>query len=71
MDEELWKTLAEDEEAEANRNTKEKGPKEVCNMNGAEKLKHVDENRRSLEDMQWDQDALEVPQSPQIRQKIS
>lgn len=59
MDEELWKTLAEDEEAEANRNTKEKGPKEVCNMNGAEKLKHVDENRRSLEDMQWDQDALE------------
>lgn len=44
MDEELWKSFTEEEEK----------PKD-----GIEKLKHLNENRKSVEDLQWDQDALE------------
>lgn len=46
MDEEVWRALAEETD---DRSTKE----------GTEKLKHLSENRKSVEDVQWDQDALE------------
>lgn len=46
MDEEVWRALAEETD---DRSTKE----------GTDKLKHLSENRKSVEDLQWDQDALE------------
>lgn len=46
MDEEVWRALAEE--------TDDRGTKE-----GTDKLKHLSENRKSVEDLQWDQDALE------------
>lgn len=46
MDEEVWRALAEE--------TEDRSPKE-----GTDKLKHLSENRKSVEDLQWDQDALE------------
>uniref|UniRef100_A0A8C6UT62 Kinesin-like protein n=1 Tax=Neogobius melanostomus TaxID=47308 RepID=A0A8C6UT62_9GOBI len=54
MDEEVWKALAEETEDRS-------GAKEgrAAASGGCEKIKNVSENRKSVEDMQWDQDALE------------
>uniref|UniRef100_A0A672I6F9 Kinesin-like protein n=1 Tax=Salarias fasciatus TaxID=181472 RepID=A0A672I6F9_SALFA len=48
-DADVWKTAAEEPEVKLR----------VRDGGDAPKLKHLNENRKSLEDMQWDQDALE------------
>lgn len=57
-DEEVWKTT---EETDVKHYTKEGSdiPNVLTCMGNSEKLKHLSENRRSVEDLQWDQDALE------------
>ncbi|XP_030299757.1 kinesin-like protein KIF3B [Sparus aurata] len=59
-DADVWKAL--EEEQELKQHTKEGSdiPKVLTCQGSHGKLKHVNENRKSLiEDMQWDQDALE------------
>uniref|UniRef100_A0A3Q3KI96 Kinesin-like protein n=2 Tax=Mastacembelus armatus TaxID=205130 RepID=A0A3Q3KI96_9TELE len=56
---EVWKALEEESEV---KNYMKKGDdisKNLTCQEGSEKLKHVSEYRKSVEDMQWDQDALE------------
>lgn len=59
MDAEMWKAVKE--EPEVNYYIKEGSviPKALTCQEGGQKLKHLNENRRSVEDMQWDQDVLE------------
>ncbi|KAK7940425.1 hypothetical protein WMY93_003751 [Mugilogobius chulae] len=60
MDEEVWRTLALDETEEKSKGGERGGGEEKAAVYGGnEKLKHLSENRKSVEDMHWDQDALE------------
>ncbi|XP_038585053.1 kinesin family member 3Cb [Micropterus salmoides] len=54
-DADVWKAV---EEPEVKHCMKE-GSAIPKALGGSEKLKHVNDNRKSIEDMQWDQDALE------------
>lgn len=58
-DVDVWKPL--EEESEVKHYVKEGAaiPKVFSCQEGSEKLKHKNENRKSVEDLQWDQDALE------------
>ncbi|KAG8013184.1 Kinesin-like protein KIF3C, partial [Nibea albiflora] len=58
-DGDMWKAL--DEEQEVKHHMKDGGdiPKVLSCQGGLEKLKHLNDNRKSIEDVQWDQDALE------------
>ena len=58
-DADVWKAL--EEEPEVRHHMKDGGdiPKTLSCQGNGEKLKHLNENRKSLVDMQWDQDALE------------
>uniref|UniRef100_A0A3B5B829 Kinesin-like protein n=1 Tax=Stegastes partitus TaxID=144197 RepID=A0A3B5B829_9TELE len=58
-DADVWKTV--EEESDVKHYTKEGGDfsKALTCQGSSEKLKHLNENRKSVEDMQWDQDALE------------
>lgn len=57
----VWKALEEEEEVKHHMKEGSDIPKVLLTCQGSsEKLKHLNENRKSmLEDMQWDQDALE------------
>lgn len=56
-DADVWKTVEEEPDV----NMKEGGDitKVLTCQGSGEKLKHLNENRRSMEDMQWDQEAVE------------
>uniref|UniRef100_A0A3Q0SJ28 Kinesin-like protein n=1 Tax=Amphilophus citrinellus TaxID=61819 RepID=A0A3Q0SJ28_AMPCI len=56
-DADVWKTVEEEPDV----NMKEGGDitKVLTCQGSGEKLKHLNENRRSVEDMQWDQEAVE------------
>ncbi|XP_067469578.1 kinesin family member 3Cb [Thunnus thynnus] len=58
-DADVWEAV--EEEQDMKHYTKDGGdiPKVFACQGGNEKLKHLNENRKSVEDMQWDQDALE------------
>ncbi|KAK9534093.1 hypothetical protein VZT92_009164 [Zoarces viviparus] len=58
-DAEAWKAL--EEEPEVRRRVKDASdfPKSTTCQRSGERLKHLNDNRKSLVDMQWDQDALE------------
>eukprot|EP00064_Thunnus_orientalis_P010074 superscaffoldBa00001333_g10100 len=58
-DADVWEAV--EEEQDVKHYTKDGGdiPKVFACQGGNEKLKHLNENRKSVEDMQWDQDALE------------
>lgn len=58
-DGDVWKALYEEQEVK--HHLKEGGdiPKVLSCQGGIEKLKHLSDNRKSIEDVQWDQDALE------------
>ncbi|KAJ0008576.1 hypothetical protein NQD34_015991 [Periophthalmus magnuspinnatus] len=53
VDEEVWRALAEEAEE------KSRGDGKAAGYGGNEKIKHLNENRKSGEDAQWDQDALD------------
>uniref|UniRef100_A0A3Q4GZT2 Kinesin-like protein n=1 Tax=Neolamprologus brichardi TaxID=32507 RepID=A0A3Q4GZT2_NEOBR len=56
-DADVWKTVEEEPDV----NLKDGGdiPIVLACQGSSEKLKHLNENRRSVEDMQWDQDSVE------------
>lgn len=56
-DADVWKTVEEEPDG----NLKDAGdiPIVLACQGSSEKLKHLNENRRSVEDMQWDQDSVE------------
>ncbi|XP_003443085.1 kinesin family member 3Cb [Oreochromis niloticus] len=56
-DADVWKTVEEEPDV----NMKDGGdiPIVLACQGSSEKLKHLNENRRSVEDMQWDQDSVE------------
>uniref|UniRef100_A0A8C3G465 Kinesin-like protein n=2 Tax=Cyclopterus lumpus TaxID=8103 RepID=A0A8C3G465_CYCLU len=58
-DAEVWKAF--EEEPEVWRRVKDESdfPKALTCQRGGERLKHLNDNRKSLVDMHWDQDALE------------
>lgn len=59
-DADVWKALEEEQEVKRHMKDGSDAPKVLTCQEGSEKLKHLNENRKSmLEDMQWDQDALE------------
>nr|XP_040056174.1 kinesin-like protein KIF3B [Gasterosteus aculeatus aculeatus] len=58
-DEEVWKAFEEQPEVRRHLKDESDFPKALSCQRGGERLKHLNENRKSLVDMQWDQDALE------------
>ncbi|XP_041828372.1 kinesin-like protein KIF3B isoform X2 [Melanotaenia boesemani] len=58
-DAETWQTCEEEENMRHFMKVEDANPKTVTCQWGSEKLKHLNVNRRSVEDMQWDQDAVE------------
>ncbi|XP_041667955.1 kinesin family member 3Cb isoform X2 [Cheilinus undulatus] len=57
-DRDEWKTMEEEPEV-IYRKKEGRDIHRVLSQGKSEKIKHLNENRKSLEDMQWDQDALE------------
>uniref|UniRef100_UPI0037E9B374 kinesin family member 3Cb n=1 Tax=Semicossyphus pulcher TaxID=241346 RepID=UPI0037E9B374 len=55
----VWKAMEDEPEVIYRRKEGSDIPKVLTCQGGNEKLKHLNENRKSIEDMQWDQDALE------------
>ncbi|XP_035529332.1 kinesin family member 3Cb [Morone saxatilis] len=58
-DVDMWKAFEEEQEVKHYMKEGIEIPKILTCQGGSEKLKHLSENRKSVEDMQWDQDALE------------
>ncbi|KAF3700959.1 Kinesin-like protein KIF3C [Channa argus] len=58
-DVDVWKAVEEESEVKNYTKDAPNVPEVLTSQESSEKLKHVNENRKSLEEMQWDQDALE------------
>ncbi|TKS86958.1 Kinesin-like protein KIF3C [Collichthys lucidus] len=58
-DGDVWKALYEEQEVKHHLKDGGDIPKVLSCQGGVEKLKHLNDNRKSIEDVQWDQDALE------------
>nr|XP_020463655.1 kinesin-like protein KIF3B [Monopterus albus] len=58
-DVEVWKAAEEESEVKFYMKKWDDVPKVLTCQESSEKLKHVKEYRKSIEDMEWDQDALE------------
>ncbi|CAJ1074502.1 kinesin family member 3Cb [Xyrichtys novacula] len=58
-DRDAWKPMEEELEVNYSNRDGSDTPKALTCQGGNEKLKHLSENRKSIVDMQWDQDALE------------
>lgn len=58
-DVDVWKPVEEESEVKNYMKEGEDNPKVLSCQESSEKLKHMNENRKSVEDVQWDQDALE------------
>ncbi|XP_032356722.1 kinesin family member 3Cb [Etheostoma spectabile] len=58
-DADVWKAFEEEPEVRLRMKDGSDNPKALIRHGSGEKLKHLIENRKSIQDMQWDQDALE------------